>query len=451
MQSYRYEVVIVGAGIAGTSAAWFLSRTGLKVCIIDWRSWENLGDKPCADAISKHHIEHLGIPEPKGDEIEGIINGATIFSPREDAYLKVPGEGYEINTSLYVKNLLANALEKGHVEFFGRTKAIAPIIKDGFVKGIIAKRNGNRIELLSNVVIDASGMARVVARNLPKQWPVAEPINAEDLNIAYREERIPSSEITDSTWIRIYLNNTIAPGGYWWLFPKNRIGVVNIGLGVQGGKNYPNPKDLFYKYIVNRYEIRYSKVIKAGGAPVPTRRPIASLVWNGIAVIGDAAYTANPIHGGGKGPAMKSAKCIAEAIIEASTRGHYSAMDLWMANKCYADIYGAKQAALDIFRIFLQSLSDDDLEYVLKKGIVKSSDILEASLTGILSLSFVDKVIRFALALGKPSLLLKLKLVKEFMDRVRRLYAKYPRDVQSFSRWLNELKTTYSEFKSKIT
>ena len=450
MQSYKYDVVIVGAGIAGASAAWFLSKSGLKICIIDWRSWKQLGDKPCADAISKHHIDHLGVPEPRGEEVEGLIRGAIIFSPKEDAYLEIPGEGYEINTPLYVKKLLKQALESGSVEFFEQTKALAPILKDGYVKGVVARKDRNKIELFSDVIIDASGMARVIVRNLPNQWPIAEPIANEDLNITYREERISSSKIENPEWIRIYLNNTIAPGGYWWLFPKSKIRVINVGLGVQGGRNYPNPKHLFYKHIASRDEIKNGKIVKAGGAPVPTRRPIASLVWNGIAVIGDAAYTANPVHGGGKGPAMKSAKCVTEAILKASERGYYSAEDLWSANKCYIDVYGAKQAALDIFRLFLQSLTDDDLEYVVKKGIVKSSDILEASLTGKLSLSFVNKVIRFALALGRPSLLLRLKFVKEFMDRIRRHYVNYPKNVNELNKWLNELKSIYSEFKFKI-
>ncbi len=447
MNELRYDVVVIGCGIAGASITWFLSKSGLKVCVLDWRDINSIGDKPCADAIGKHHLEVVGLPLPRGDEIEGTIRGALIYSPSEQYWIEVPGEGYEINTHKYVRRLIEESIGRG-AEFFEKTKAIEPIISNDYVCGVVALRGSQRIRIRANVVVDASGISRVIVRKLPSSWPVTERIDEADVNVAYREERVVS-EIERPEWIRVYVNQKIAPGGYWWLFPKNKIGVVNVGLGVQMSRKGLNPKKLFYKYLAERKEIQ-GRVIKAGGAPVPTRRPLSTLVWNGIAVIGDAAYTANPVHGGGKGPAMRSAKCVAEAIVRAHELGDYSARTLWQANLCYMMSYGIKQASLDVFRIFLQNLTNDDLEFVLKKGIVKGDDILKASLHGKLELGFVEKVVRAATALARPSILRKLYQVRSTMNRVSELYQAYPKGVDNFIVWYQEVENLFSELKFKL-
>ncbi|HDD26281.1 MAG TPA: NAD(P)/FAD-dependent oxidoreductase, partial [Acidilobales archaeon] len=412
----RYDVIIVGAGIAGASAAYFLSFSDLRVAIVEAKPWERVGDKPCADAMGKHHFDHLGLPYPKGKELEGYVKGVFLYSPSLKTVFKVKGDGFEINRIKYTQGLLSKALNKG-AEFFGRHQALRPILEKGKVVGIKVRNlsSGEVFDIKANVVIDASGNSRAIVRHLPKDWPVSEPADPKDYVIAYREVYELSKPVDEPEYIRIYLSNKVAPGGYWWLFPKSLIDVVNVGLGVQYGVGNPHPKTLFDKYIKNIPELSGAKLIEAGGALVPTCKPLDSLVWDGIAVIGDAAYTVNPVHGGGKGSSAIAAKCVADAVIRAHDVGNFSAKGLWNANLCYIENYGRKQAKLDIFRIFLQKLSDDDLEYAMKHRIVKEEDILEASYKGVLKMSVVDKALRVIAGLGKPSLLFKLKTVIEFM------------------------------------
>lgn len=453
MSLKRYDVVIVGAGIAGASLAYFLGKEGVKTLLVDMKPYSRAGDKPCGDALGKHHFDELGIEYPKGRELEGVVKGIDIYSPYEDVRYRVLGEGFEVNRIALTQRFIDKAVELS-VEYLDLTYALKPILKNRRVSGVELWSKGKGTWIVeSSVVVDATGLARAIVRHLPRDWPINDPIKPEETNIAYREVRILAKDIEDMEILRIYINKSIAPGGYWWFFPYSLVpGKVNVGLGVQGGMNCPNPKTLLYKHVLSRPEFKDSRIVEAGGAAVPTRRPVTSLVWDGIGVIGDAAYTANPIHGGGKGSAMISSYCLSKALIDAlSKTSTPSAQDLWSANICYLNMYGVKQAMLDIFRIFLQRLSNDELEYGMKKKLIKEEDLNILSLKGDLELSVVEKAMRLLSGLRKPSLLFKLRSVAKYMNIVKNHYKKYPEEPSGIWRWFDELRLIYEEFMLKIS
>ncbi|HWQ17133.1 MAG TPA: digeranylgeranylglycerophospholipid reductase [Sulfolobales archaeon] len=447
----KYDVVIVGAGVAGATAASLISRMGFSVALIDAKPSYRVGDKPCGDAIGKHHFEEIGIKPPSGEELDGLVKGILLYSPSEEVILTIEGEGYEINRVKFTQRLIRESIDNG-AEYYDETNASAPIIENGFVRGVIATRMGEKLVFRSNVVIDASGSARSIVRRLPPEWPVVDPIKPEDTQVAYREIRILEEWIDRPEYIRIYVNQKIAPGGYWWNFPKSVARTVNVGLGVQNGKGYEHPRTYLYKYILTRPEFKNSKVVETSGALVPTRRPPYSMVWNGIMVIGDAAYTVNPVHGGGKGSGMLAAKAASIAFAKASEVGDYSAKGLWIMNKLYIDYYGAKQASLDIFRIFLQKLSDDDIEYGLRKRILRESDLYETSVTGVIKnkRSVFDKLSRVVAGLGRPSLLAKLIVAAEYMDKMKKLYEEYPDTPEKLGEWIYRVNSLYESFERAL-
>jgi len=441
----KYDVTIVGAGIAGASAAYFLSKAGLKVLVVDVKPWERVGDKPCGDAIGKHHFDELGIPYPRSDELEGLVKSVMIYSPSEQHALNVVGEGFEVHRVRYVQRLLSEALASG-ADFMGGTHVRRPIVKNGYVLGVEVSSGGVR-EVLSDVVIDASGNARSVVRYLPTSWPITEQLDLHDANLAYREVRVLDSGVEEPEVLRIYISKRIAPGGYWWFFPYSLMdGYVNVGLGIQGSIRDAHPKDLLYRYVISRPEFRGSRVVEGGGALVPTRRPLPSLVWNGIAVIGDAAFAVNPIHGGGKGSSMTSAKCVSDAVVEALERGGNSASDLWQANICYIERYGCKQAALDVFRVFLQKLDDEDLEFGISRKLIREEDLNKISLKGEVEMGIADKALRVLTTLTRPTLLIKLRTVMKFMNIVKEHYRKYPQSPDNLPRWIAELEAILKSY-----
>lgn len=442
-----YDVVIVGGGLAGASTAWFLKGTGIRVLLIDSKPWGRIGDKPCGDAISKDHFDDLGLPYPSGVEMEQKVAGIKLYSPDMRTVWTVKGEGFEINAPAYTQRLLAEARDKG-VNVMDMTTASEPVLSDGFVKGVkIFDRKSRREYIVkSNVVIDASGNSSSVRTRLPKEIPITESLDDRDADIAYREVLFSKGEVNEPDFLRIFVNQETSPGGYWWYFPKGK-DKVNIGLGVQGGMNYPNPHYFYEKYFdLYGADLARDKVLVKGGALVPTRRPLTTLAWNGIMAVGDSAFTVNPVHGGGKGSAMISGYCAAKAVMNAAETGDFSAQGLWKVNLCYISKYGAKQASLDLFRRFLQQLSNEDINYGMEKGLIKESDLIEVSTYGSLKLSVAEKASRLIMGIGRPSLLMKLKAVAEYMKKSKEHYMNYPKDPSGLAKWKSHLEEIYQEF-----
>lgn len=445
-----YDVIVVGLGVAGAYVSHTLSKAGFKVLAVDVKSYERLGDKPCGDAIGKHHLEFLNLMDLPQNIVEGSVRGIDIYSPSENVRFRVVGDGYLIDRIELVKYLVRQALNSG-LEIATNTAAVSPIVRDGSIRGVTLWKEGKSVEVAARVVIDASGNARAIARRLPRDWPVSEELDMVDSNIAYREVRRLQHEVEESDILRIYVSKQVAPGGYWWLFPySHRDSYVNVGLGIQGGRGYQDPKTLLYQYVLSREMFKNSELVEAGGALVPTREPLSTLVWNGIAVIGDAAYTVNPVHGGGKGSAMVSASCVSKAVVEGMETGRVDAESLWNANLCYMSNYGVKQAVLNVFRLFLQELSDEDIEFGMSRRIIREEDLNTLSLKGYLELSVIDKAHRILAGLRRPSLLLKLKTVSEYMSKVRVLYESYPQSPRELPMWSQRVKNLLSEYRARV-
>jgi len=338
----NYDIVIVGAGTSGSFAAHKLAKIGFKVAIIERKPQEEIGTKVCGDATGGHHFDHIGLEKPKlGYDAETIFKGIKVHDSNEKNYIMASGEGYALNRHKFRQKLLKMALNAG-AELYDRHHATQPIIEESWVKGVKATnlKNGEKKEFYAKVTVDASGVASIIRSKLPEEWWVSEKISQEDYDICYREIIELNKEI-DTEYAMIYLNTEIAPGGYWWWFPKNK-NTVNVGLGVQWTPKAPNPKTQFEKYIRPRIQKHIIRIVHGGGGIVPARRTISCMVWNGFITVGDVACTANPIHGGGIGPSLLSALKAAETIKEALEIGEASMENLWNYHHKYMKTYGAK-------------------------------------------------------------------------------------------------------------
>ncbi|AWR94219.1 digeranylgeranylglycerophospholipid reductase [Acidianus brierleyi] len=451
MKELNYDILIIGGGFGGATTAWHLANKGLKILLIDSKPWNRIGDKPCGDAVSKEHFDNLGMPYPEGEQLEQKIEGIKIYSPDNETSWKVEGEGFEINAPAYTQRLLKEAQNRG-VEVLDLTTAMKPIFEDGYVKGAVLfdRRSNQQLEVRTKLVIEATGYSMSFRSKLPKELPITEELDEKDSDIAYREVGFTKDDIEDAGYLKIFINQKASPGGYWWYFPKGK-NKVNVGLGIQGGMGYPSIYT-FYQKFLNDYapDLEKEKLIVKGGALVPTRRPLPTLAWNGIIVVGDSAYTANPVHGGGKGSAMISGFCAAKSALNAFETGDFSANSLWGTNLCYIERYGAKQASLELFRRFLQKLSDDEINYGMKRRVIREEDLLETSLKGDFQLSVVNKAMRVISALGKPSLLFKLKTVAEYMKKIKEIYNEYPSSPEDLNKWKARVNDTLLNFDQAI-
>ncbi len=199
--------------------------------------------------------------------------------------------------------------------------------------------------------------------------------------------------------------------------------------------NFPNPKAQFYENILLLPMLEGSSVIDAGTWYDPTRRPLDCMTGNGIVIVGDAACQVNPIHGGGMGPSMRGGATAGKTIVEAFEKGDVSQGGLWPYNIRYMRSYGAKQAGLDVFRILLQGLGDEGLNYIMKHRLITEEDLLKASMGEDARLNITEATRRIFRGLGKLSFLKRLREAANLLKEARQHYWNYPVAPQKFPEW----------------
>jgi flavin-dependent dehydrogenase len=173
------------------------------------------------------------------------------------------------------------------------------------------------------------------------------------------------------------------------------------------------------------------------------------MVGNGIAIIGDAACLVNPIHGGGIGPSMLSGYLIGKTIVDALEKGDVSQKVLWPYNCKYMEMYGIKQAELDVFRMLLLTSRDEDLSYGMRYKLLTEEDVLKAGLGEEFRLNVTETARRVFRGLKRIRFLNKLRLTVDLMRQVKAHYRNYPETLEDFEGWQVKTEALFREAKSK--
>ncbi len=450
-----FDVIVVGAGTGGTTAARFVAKKGLDVCLIDRKQKAKIGDKICGDAVGNEIFEILKINHPKNEELSCHIKGAKLYSPnlKKCITLLDPKQtGYVVNRIEFGQRLLNEALDAGVKQFLDKTMALDLLYKNGTVNGLQVKlKNGEKVNLNAKIVIDASGFYSPLRKKV-KSSLIEKQVLKEDSILCYREivKFSPKDqEVKDPEYITIILDQEKAPGGYIWYFPKNE-STINIGIGTfmeYRGK----VKDLYKKNVFQEYvKTRNVDILSSGGGVVPVRRPLWSCADNGFMLVGDAACQVNPLHGGGIDPSMRAGYHAANSAIHAIEIGNNSINELWDYNYKVMTSFGAEFASLDLLRIVLQTLSNDDLNFGLERDLLSGEDVLEISSTGSLNLSLVDMAVKAFKGISRPNLLLDLNFLRIKMKEISKFYKNFPHKLTQFPEWKEKIIEIYDKINKMI-
>jgi flavin-dependent dehydrogenase len=345
---------------------------------------------------------------------------------------------------------LKKALDEGAV-LLDSTQCLEPTIEKGFVNGVSVKnlKTGKNVKLNGKMVLDASGFLAVIRRKLPKQMEIENEVANEDVEACYREIRQLRQEAENTKYCEIYLNQSVTPGGYTWIFPKSGA-KVNTGLGICMRGKFPTPKNQFYKHILTKPMFEGSLLLSCGAWYDPTRKPLDNMVGNGIAIIGDAACLVNPIHGGGIGPSMLSGYLAGKTIVAALEKDDVSQKSLWPYNRKYMETYGTKQAGLDVFRFLLLTSRDEDLSYGMKYKLLTEEDVLKAGMGEEFRLNISETAKRVFRGLKRIRFLNRLRLTANLMKQIKAHYGDYPEKPENFRQWQIRTEALFKEGKSKI-
>ena len=443
MSNFDYDVVVVGAGPGGTLLTLKLAKEGYSVALVERKPKEVIGHKVCGDGISERHFEIVGIEKPHGKEVGSRIVASDIIAPDREGYIRVYGKGYTIDRLQFGQRLMKQA-EKYGAHILHSTVALNPIVKDNKVYGVKVRSLETKEvkEIRARVTVDASGSAAVLRNKLPEGMLLEKTLEKFDIAAAYREIVGFNSEPEwDDDKIYIYLNHRYAPGGYSWIFPKGKM-VANIGVGVQPTKEKTaNAQKLTYEFM-EFWGVKPSKVYDAGGGMIPVRHALSQLVADGFALVGDAGSQANPLHGGGIGQAMYGGFLAYKTLANLLESGSdiITKEQMWSYPVEYMRTDGAKNASLEMIRLFLQGVSNDELNYIIHSGIVSGEELSVLEGQPKEGIGVLKKVVGMVKMLKRPRLLNRLRILNNYYKSIYELFISYPEDPKDLLQWHEKVK-----------
>lgn len=389
----KYDVVVVGAGPAGSTAAYAAARNGASVLMLDRR--RELGvPVQCGEALAEDILNELEIkPDPQW--AVGRTNVVKIVSPSgievRISERKVTGKvGYILNRKVFDKYLATRAAKAGADVMVG-TFVDELILEDGKPKGVKARGVNGRFEVAAEVVIAADGVGSRVAR-----WAgLNTTLKLDDIESGIQFQMV-GVDFESPSMMEFYLGSKIAPGGYGWIFPKGD-DMANVGLGVLGSRAQRRPIEYLRDFVARMPSLSKGKIVEINGGGVPVSEPIKRTVKDNLLVVGDAAHQVNPLTGGGLDSAMRAGNIAGEVGAKAVKEGNTSEKKLKEYEKRWRKSMARRLERYLKGKEVLLSLSDDELDRLAKSlSGVKFDKI---SLTDMLK----------ALAKAHPKLLWKLK------------------------------------------
>lgn len=310
-----YDVIVVGAGPAGSVTARTAAEKGCSVLLIEKR--QEIGyPVRCGEGCSKDTIEPFIDIDPRW--ISAEVEGARIFAP--DGTPISMGQdskrpGVVLERKIFDRALAQSAGNAG-VEIHVKTSAIGLLKDDGFITGIKARSFGEEIEVRSKIVVGADGIESKIGR-----WAgIDTSLKLKDVETC--AQFLMTNIDINPNFCDFFVGNTIAPGGYAWVFPKGK-NSANVGVGIVGSRtNEMRPIDCLNKFANEKFPD--GKVIELVVGAVPLRGSIDKTVSDGLLLVGDAARQSDPITGGGIHNSLHCANIAGNIIAEAISKKDYS-------------------------------------------------------------------------------------------------------------------------------
>ena len=370
----RVDVLVVGAGPAGSSTAIHLARAGVRVLLAEKARFPR--DKPCGGGLTGRALKRIpvdpsSVVERDVDRFELRLRYGSSFvrthgeplirmtqRRRLDAFLaeEAAGAGAELRQAARVEGLAADAA------------------------GVAARVGGERIR--ADVVVGADGANGVVARSVGLGEGIVRGVALEG--------NVPLDALRQDLERTAVIELAVVHGGYGWVFPKGDH--ANLGVGGWGSEGRVLREHL--ARLARAHGVEPDSLTDVRGHRLPMRRLGTAPGTGRVLLVGDAAGLVDPLSGDGMYEAFVSARLAADAIVAGDLAGYSAALSgaldrhaaaSWAAKRAFdrhpRAVFAAARAP-GVFRVVAGLLCGDVAHPADARGVARGPLKLIARLAG---------------------------------------------------------------------
>jgi len=311
-KEFHYDIIVVGAGPAGSSAAYQASKSGVKVAVLEKE--ESVAETVRTSGVTWiQNIKEFQIP----DDCFNPIKNYSFCSPNNKVTISDSVPQAAVLDVRKTFRWLASQAENEGADVFVKTN-VKDVIKNenGDIIGVSANNPEGNVSFFGKIIIDASGFGSVVCKSMGfvTQWKRFG---------AGAEYEVKAENVDPETWW-LMVGQKYSPAGYAWIFPTGK-DTVRIGVGVGKPESSVDPTEKLKELMKSKPgpigNLGKITPIEFHFGLIPNDGLSRKTVYNNLILVGDSAGQANPLVLEGIRYAIKFGRVAGKVSVEALKSG----------------------------------------------------------------------------------------------------------------------------------